>query len=565
MLRKPSLLRWVSAHRLELAFLALLLFLTTLRGYWTPDEPDFAQCVKEMRLRGTWLFPWLNGEVYTEKPILFYWLMKGAAIGAEKLTSGLGFARGIAPWALRLPSVLAAVGLMFGARTWARRFLDSQTADTGTLILATTPIWVWQGQTIQIDIVFASLLAWSWMCWIAGYALLRGVVPEKKAGEPRQWFLVGYVSLGLAVLAKGPLALVLSGAVLISFLAWQRDWRVLRGTSLLPGLGLLLGIILPWYLAAGLKGGPQYAYAMIIHQNVSRALNAWDHIQPWWRYVSYMAVDFFPWSLLVPFAALVAFQKRHSLTAVERFTIIACAVPFLLLSLSKSKQGKYILMLYPFIAMMVASGLHHLSESSIRNLRRMLGLALAIPGAALLFASVAHLGGAKLLVQIQPFMGPIRLAGIILLVGGLWIWSRVHSGNNPNLVLHTALPLAMVFTLVVPWAFVRLDPLKDYQGWARETEPLLANRRVFFWGDIRSGAMIYSDRLLPVLSSSTELAALGPADRLVATDRQWKPGIKGLDRVVIGKFQTIYRQRQGGDGLQILVPYRASDAKSPSP
>lgn len=251
--RKSRFQVWLWQHRLEVAFLALLLFLTALRGYWTPDEPDFAQCVKEMRLRGAWMFPWLNGEVYTEKPILFYWLMKGAAIGADKLTGGMGFARGIAPWALRLPSILAAAGLVFGARSWARRFLDAQTADTGTLILATTPIWLWQGQFIQIDMVFAALLGWSWMCWISGYALLRGVVPRKCEDEPRRWFMAGYLALGLAVLAKGPLALVLSGAVVIAFLTWQRDWHAVRSTWLLPGVGLLLGIILPWYVAAGLS------------------------------------------------------------------------------------------------------------------------------------------------------------------------------------------------------------------------------------------------------------------------------------------------------------------------
>lgn len=552
--RKSRFLVWLSHHRLEVAFLALLLVLTALRGYWTPDEPDFAQCVKEMRLRGTWMFPWLNGEVYTEKPILFYWLMKGAAIGAEKLTGGMGFARGIAPWALRLPSVLAAAGLVFGARAWARRFLDAQTADMGALILATTPIWLWQGQFIQIDMVFAVLLSWSWMCWISGYALLRGVVPRKRQDEPRRWFMAGYLALGLAVLAKGPLALVLSGAVVIAFLAWQRDWHAVRSTWLLPGLGLLLGIILPWYVAAGLKGGPQYAYAMIIHQNVSRAMNAWDHIQPWWRYISYLAADFFPWSLLVPATAVVAYRNRASLTAVERFTILAWAVPFLLLSLSKSKQGKYILMTYPFLAMMLASSLQRLSENSINKLRRMFGLAFAIPGIALLLVSVAHVGGAKLLAQAQSFLGPIRLAGILLLAGGLWIWSRVQSRDSRKLILHTAVPLAAVFTLVVPWTFVRLDPLKDYQGWACQTEPLLANHRVYFWSEIRSGATVYSDRILPVLTSPTQLAALGPDDLLIATNRRWKPGIQGLDIATIRKFHTIYRQPQGGDGLQILKP-----------
>ena len=362
--------QWLSGHRPELAFLLLVLALSILRGYWTPDEPDFAQCVKEMRLRGDWLFPWLNGQIYTEKPILYYWLMKGAALGAERLSAGLGFDRGIAPWALRLPSLLAATGLLFTGRAWARRFLDPRSAATGTLILATTPLWIWQGQFIQIDMVFAALLAGAWMAWSAGYALDKGLVPANSAGEARTCFLGSYALLGLAVLAKGPLALVLSGALVAAFLTWQQDWRGLRRTCLLPGLALLLAIILPWYVTATLKGGPQYAYAMIVHQNLSRALEAWDHIQPWWRYLSYMAGDFFPWSLLVPAALVLTLRQRASLTAVQRFSLLAWVVPFLLLSLSKSKQGKYLLMVYPFLAMTVASSLPSLATATLGRLRR---------------------------------------------------------------------------------------------------------------------------------------------------------------------------------------------------
>lgn len=381
---KSGVSDWISFHRLELFFLVLLLILGSIRGYWAPDEPDFAQCIKEMRQGGDWLLPKLNGQIYTEKPILFYWLMKCTAVGAEWVTGGLGFARGIAPWALRLPSILAATALVFGFRAWARRFLDPGISESGTLIVLTTPIWIWQAQAIQIDMLFSALLAWSWMSWIAGYLIQSGLVLAKRDGESRRWFMIGYISLGLAVMAKGPLALVLSGAVVLSFLSWQKDWSSLRRTGLLSGILVLLGITLPWYLAAGIRGGPQYLYAMVVHQNVTRALSAWDHIQPWWRYFGYLAVDFFPWSLLVPLALFAAIKNRAALKAVDRFSILACVIPFILLSLSRSKQGKYLLMIYPFLAMIVASQLQRVTSASIHNLRRFIGAALLLPGLAVL-------------------------------------------------------------------------------------------------------------------------------------------------------------------------------------
>ena len=55
----------------------------------------------------------------------------------------------------------------------------------------------------------------------------------------------------------------------------------------------------PWYVAAGLRGGPSYLYELTILQNFGRATRAWDHIQPWWKYAEYLLGDFFPWVLLL--------------------------------------------------------------------------------------------------------------------------------------------------------------------------------------------------------------------------------------------------------------------------
>ena len=53
---------WLKTHRVPLLFALLVLILIPMRDLWSPDEPDFAQCVREMRARGSWLLPYLNGE-----------------------------------------------------------------------------------------------------------------------------------------------------------------------------------------------------------------------------------------------------------------------------------------------------------------------------------------------------------------------------------------------------------------------------------------------------------------------------------------------------------------------
>ncbi len=124
-----------------LLFAVLLLAVLPMRDLWAPDEPDFAQCVKEMRHAGSWLLPYLNGQPYSEKPILYYWVMKASALMLDRLTGGLGFTEGVAAWALRLPSVVASVAFMTAFRRWIQRFLGRETADLAVMVLATTPLW----------------------------------------------------------------------------------------------------------------------------------------------------------------------------------------------------------------------------------------------------------------------------------------------------------------------------------------------------------------------------------------------------------------------------------------
>lgn len=545
--------RWLTENRVPLLFALLILLVVPMRDLWSPDEPDFAQCVREMRERGSWLLPYLNGEPYAEKPILFYWLMKGSAICFDTLTRGHGFINGVAAYALRLPSALAAIAFGFGFRRWAARFLQADLADLATMILATTPIWFWQAQTIQIDIVFATLLAWSWLAWLGGFLLVRDHARPCRIGEERTWFLGAYVALALAFLAKGPLAVVLSGALLVCFLAWQRDFKVLKLTGLGTGLLAMAVIILPWYVAAGLKGGSSYAFQMLIHQNFERALRAWDHIQPPWAYVQYLAGDYFPWTLLLPALAVFLYKSGARKSPAARFLILAAVVPFLLLSLSQSKQGKYILMIYPALALLLASMLQPLTVEAlggtrVRRLGGLLALGLGLPGMALLAVTVFRAGGAHLQTNLAPYLGPLRLACLLLLLGTLSVATRAWAREGRYLVRETALTLGLVFLVIGTWGFRLLDGQKSFRRWTAQVEPLIAHRQVYFWQTIRSGVMVYTSHTMPEVRTLAALdAKLGPEDRLVAMAQDWQANAWGMDAQARARYEVILRVPVGGD------------------
>jgi 4-amino-4-deoxy-L-arabinose transferase-like glycosyltransferase len=479
--------------------------------------------------------------------------MKGSAILLEALTRGHGFVNGVAAYALRLPSALASIGFMFGFRHWVKRFLQADLADLAAMILATIPIWFWQSQTIQIDLLFAALLAWSWLAWLGGYLLVRDHARPARPYEERAWFLQAYAALGLACLAKGPLALVLSAALVGAFLLWQGDFKVLRATLPGWGLGVIALIILPWYVAAGLRGGASYAFQMLVHQNLDRALKAWDHLQPPWKYVEYLAGDCFPWTLLLPSLGIFLYRSGARRSPAARFLFLSVAVPFLLLSLSQSKQGKYLLMIYPALALLLASMLQPVAVEAvggtrIRRLGGLLALGLALPGLALAALTLLHAGGPHLQTQIAPYLGPLRAICALFLLGGLSVAGRAWAGEGRFLVRETALTVGLVFLVLGTWGFRRLDPLKGYQAWTRQARPLMANRQVYVWQTLRSGVLVYTVQTMPEVRSAGALERLlQPGDRLVAMAEDWNQDAWGLDPQVRSRFEVILKVPLGGD------------------
>ena len=574
---------WLRAHAPELLLALLLLAVLPIRDLWAPDEPDFAQCVKEMRLRGGWLLPYLNGVPYSEKPILYYWVMKASSVLLDTLTGGLGFTQGVAAWALRLPSAIAAVAFLSAFRRWAAHFLEPDLSEPAALILATTPLWFWQSQFIQIDLLFSALLAWSWLCWLGGYLLLSNPPTVEKnqeiyhqdtksprkailsfylvswclggesfpESESRRWFLKAYFWLALAFLAKGPLAPVLSLLLLATFLGWQRDLKALPRTHLLAGLGLTLLLVAPWYLAAGLQGGAHYVYELVVLQNFERATHAWDHIQPWWKYGEYLLGDFYPWVLLLPALALHLRRERRLVEPARRFLLLAFLVPFVFLSLVQSKQGKYLLMGYPFLALLLADLFRRMEPARARRLGGLLAGGLALLGAALAALALGA-GGPKLRGQVEPFLGPLRLMALGMVVGTAYVVVQAGRGRAARLIPGVALSLGWLYLVGGTWGFRLLDPPKSYRRWTAAVQPLIQGRQVYYWQTIRSGVMVYTDHLMPELRSAQALEALDPQARLVAQRGEWEQDAWGMTPTLRSRFEVLLSVPTGGGEILLL-------------
>ncbi len=132
-----------------LVILSSLLFFFALgsRDFWAPVEPRYAEIVRVMFAKGEWIVPTVNGGIYTDKPILFFWL----ALIASKLCGG------VSEWTVRFPAALGGVGFILSTYFFGRDFFSPRIGLIAAAILATTMRVIWEARWAHVDMVFC--------CW----------------------------------------------------------------------------------------------------------------------------------------------------------------------------------------------------------------------------------------------------------------------------------------------------------------------------------------------------------------------------------------------------------------
>jgi hypothetical protein len=68
-------IRWQDLLWLALALLVIIGTGIGTRDPWPADEPRFAAVARDMVATGEWLFPRVGGDLYQDKPPLFFWML----------------------------------------------------------------------------------------------------------------------------------------------------------------------------------------------------------------------------------------------------------------------------------------------------------------------------------------------------------------------------------------------------------------------------------------------------------------------------------------------------------
>jgi 4-amino-4-deoxy-L-arabinose transferase-like glycosyltransferase len=320
-----------------------------LRPLWPVDETRYASVAWEMWLRGDFLVPYINGEPYSHKPPLLFWLIH------------LGWAVcGVNDWWPRLVAPLCAFAALPLIRTLARLLWpeERKPADYAAWTLFGTLVFA----------AFVTLLMFDLLLLLSTMAAMIGVLRAAR-GDTRAGVLWLGLGIGLGVLAKGPVILlhVLPVAVVAPWWAPALRAAPMRWyLALLGGIALGAAIGLAWALPAGYFGGEAYRRAIFWGQTAGRVSESFAHRAPWWYYAPLLPAILFPWlvwpalwrGLRAPGFARQPMPVRF-LSAWLVLTVIG-------FSFVSGKQAKYLVPMLPAFALLAAHALARLGQPAGR-------------------------------------------------------------------------------------------------------------------------------------------------------------------------------------------------------
>ena len=367
-------------------------------GLVDETEPLFAEAARQMTLTGDWITPYFNGETRFDKPPLIYWLM---AVAYRTL--------GVNEWAVRLPSALCAIGLTcLGFYTLSKEEGSSATSTVrdltdvrkkeevrwkpeeetennnsklktprlplflstpwiGAALIALNPQTIAWGRTGVSDMLLVACMCSALLAFFLGYTLEE----QREQAEfstvsasrfPNKWYLTFYVLIALAILAKGPVGIVVPALIVGCFGLYlgnfRQLWREMRPVS---GILIILAIALPWYIFVILANGQTYIDSFFGYHNFQRFTGVVNkHSAPWYFYFFVVLVGFAPWSIYLPVAiARTRFWQRSYWRRQPRsaqlslFALFWFGCIFGFFTIAVTKLPSYVLPLIPAAAILV--------------------------------------------------------------------------------------------------------------------------------------------------------------------------------------------------------------------
>ncbi len=470
----------------------VLFFQLSNRPLWDVDEGMHAATSKDMVLTGDWVTTKVNGENFYDKTVLFNWF---AAI------SFLVF--GFTEFAARLPAAVLGLATVLVSYALGRRLFGPRVGLLGGVVLITSPLFIVLSRTVMHDISLTFFISLALYFFYTAYGNQQ---------HRRIHLFLCYAALGFAVLAKGPIGLLLPGAIIGLFLLLKGRLNFLKEMDLGWGTIIFLVVAAPWYVLISMRN-PDYVTYFFLKQNFGNFLSKTKatHPRPFYYYVPVLLSAILPWSCFVPLAFLRPLEKKlQKIDDGVLFLLCWFLVIFLFFSAASSKLGTYLLPALPAAALLIGRVWHEIMTAPARGLHRNTVWSLApLPIlflAGTVFVILFHPAVKKM--QMQYGVNLYDLSGFFIVLTGivtiafLFLFFRHYRMAFTALAATFVVGMIVVNTVYIPL----MNPYRSTWSLAKEMDSLLPpGENLVFFKMLRDSALFYTDRRATVLQSEDEL------------------------------------------------------------
>jgi 4-amino-4-deoxy-L-arabinose transferase-like glycosyltransferase len=303
------------------------------------DSAQYAHIAREMLATKSFLIVRNRGLDYLDKPPLTFWL---AALSYAVL--------GVSTVAYKLPSLLFGLLGIFSTYRFARIHESERVAYTSALVLASClAMFLWTNDVRTDTLLMGSVAFTLWQ--LAAYRRHGG----------RLNFIAGFVGMGLAMLAKGPVGAMVPVLALGGDALLKRDWRALLHPRWLVGAAIVLAVLAPMSWGLYRQFGWQGLRFFYWTQSFGRITgeSTWRDTTTPLFFTHTLLWELLPWTAFFVAGFLAETRQlvksRFRLMAdQEAITWVGFLLPFVAFSLSHYKLPHYIFVLLPLASVVSA-------------------------------------------------------------------------------------------------------------------------------------------------------------------------------------------------------------------
>ncbi|MBC6490593.1 ArnT family glycosyltransferase [Flavihumibacter stibioxidans] len=323
-------------------------------------EARNAECAAEMMRNHQYIVPVFNGKIRTDKPPLHYYAMMAAYSVAGK-----------SEVAARFFSAICGILVVAAVYVWTRKHYGNKAAILSALILLSSLHVCLQFRLATPDpyLILTHLLAL--LAFHEGYV----------SGN-RKWIYAMHLFLGFAILAKGPVGLLLPAFTIFVYLLSNKDLNAtsIRGLQPIAGILVIAAVALPWYLLAHKHSNGEWTRGFFLEHNIGRFKQPTEgHKGPFFMPLLFLLGGLFPFSLFLP-RVIITVMKDFRRDKSQWLLLVSAACIVLLYSVSSTKLINYTSPAYPFLAIIMGVNLSRVEGSIFRAERIILAIiTMAIP------------------------------------------------------------------------------------------------------------------------------------------------------------------------------------------